>query len=269
MTFDCQALGSEVTFIEASDQIMHAIDSDVRRVADRLLIKPRPVDSRTGVFAAEVIPGVLGKKPVTLKLIDAKTKEPRETLSVDACLVATGRVPNTRDLDLSQRGIETNERGFITVDEKMRVLTKKEGGSVVDNLYCIGDANGKMMLAHAASAQVKCQFCMLRETRLTLVACRVFLLLRTFAIVHMWLIMLTFPLRASHTPRSLWWGSRRLKLRPYRKRRDLSLVKALVISKPIPKLWLRMREKESPSFSLTMIQEKSWVYTLSDSMLPT
>lgn len=147
------ALGSEVTFIEASDQIMHAIDSDVRRVADRLLIKPRPVDSRTGVFAAEVIPGVLGQKPVTLKLIDAKTKEPRETLSVDACLVATGRVPNTRDLDLSQRGIETNERGFITVDEKMRVLTKKEGGSIVDNLYCIGDANGKMMLAHAASAQ--------------------------------------------------------------------------------------------------------------------
>lgn len=35
----------------------------------------------------------------------------------------------------------------------MRVLTK-EGGEVVPNLYCIGDANGKLMLAHAASAQV-------------------------------------------------------------------------------------------------------------------
>jgi dihydrolipoamide dehydrogenase len=29
----------------------------------------------------------------------------------------------------------------------------KAGGKVVPNLYCIGDANGKMMLAHAASAQ--------------------------------------------------------------------------------------------------------------------
>lgn len=42
------------------------------------------------------------------------------------------------------------------VDEKMQVLTK-EGGEVVPNLYCIGDANGKLMLAHAASAHgVRC-----------------------------------------------------------------------------------------------------------------
>ncbi|CAN0389563.1 unnamed protein product [Ectocarpus sp. 8 AP-2014] len=33
----------------------------------------------------------------------------------------------------------------------MQVLNK-EGGDVVPNLYCIGDANGKLMLAHAASA---------------------------------------------------------------------------------------------------------------------
>ena len=37
--------------------------------------------------------------------------------------------------------------------EKMRVLTKHEDGEVVPNVWCIGDANGKMMLAHAASAQ--------------------------------------------------------------------------------------------------------------------
>jgi dihydrolipoamide dehydrogenase len=43
--------------------------------------------------------------------------------------------------------------GYVAVDERMRVLTKKEGGVVVPNVYCIGDANGKMMLAHAASAQ--------------------------------------------------------------------------------------------------------------------
>ena len=35
----------------------------------------------------------------------------------------------------------------------MRVLTKKDGGQVVPGVYCIGDANGKMMLAHAASSQ--------------------------------------------------------------------------------------------------------------------
>lgn len=150
------ALGSEVTFIEAADTIMANFDPEIRRIADRLLIKPRPIDSRTGVFAAEVVPGDLGKKPVLIKMIDAKTREPRETIEVDACLVATGRVPNTGTLNLGVAGIET-DRGFVNVDDHMRVLTKKEGGEVVPGLYCIGDANGKMMLAHAASAQVSPQ----------------------------------------------------------------------------------------------------------------
>lgn len=75
-----------------------------------------------------------------------------ETLEVDACMVATGRVPNTKDMGLEDRGIETN-RGFVAVNEHMQILTKNEGGEVVPHLYCIGDANGKLMLAHAASAQ--------------------------------------------------------------------------------------------------------------------
>ena len=35
----------------------------------------------------------------------------------------------------------------------LQVLDKE--GKVVPNVYCIGDANGKFMLAHAASAQVR------------------------------------------------------------------------------------------------------------------
>jgi dihydrolipoamide dehydrogenase len=145
------ALGAEVTFIEAVDTLMPTFDPEIRRLADRLLIKPRSIDSRTGVFASEVTPGIPGVKPVTIKMIDAKTKEHKETLEVDACMVATGRVPNTGTLALDAAGIET-DRGFVAVDETMRVLRKKDG-EVVPGLYCIGDANGKMMLAHAASAQ--------------------------------------------------------------------------------------------------------------------
>jgi len=146
------ALGSEVTFIEAFDIMMPIFDPEIRRLADRLLIKPRAIDYRTSVFASEIIPGIPGVKPVTIKMIDAKTKEHKETLEVDACLVATGRVPNTKALALESAGIET-ERGFVTVDEHMRVLTKKQDGQLIPGLYCIGDANGKLMLAHAASAQ--------------------------------------------------------------------------------------------------------------------
>mmetsp|Transcript_18178 Transcript_18178/g.32928 ORF Transcript_18178/g.32928 Transcript_18178/m.32928 type:complete len:520 (+) Transcript_18178:96-1655(+) len=146
------ALGSEVTFIEALDDLMPTFDREIAKQAERLLIRERPIDYRTGVFAAEVTPGVPGVKPVTIKMIDAKTKEHVETIEVDAAMVATGRVPNTANMGLEEMGIET-QRGFVPVNEKMQVLTKFEDGQVIPGVYCIGDANGKMMLAHAASAQ--------------------------------------------------------------------------------------------------------------------
>lgn len=59
-------------------------------------------------------------------------------------------------LNLGAIGAETDRRGFVPVSEKMEVLGKD--GKVVPNVYCIGDANGKYMLAHAASAQV-CLWC--------------------------------------------------------------------------------------------------------------
>lgn len=148
------ALGSEVTFIEALPDLMPGFDKEIAKMAERLLIKPRAIDYRTGVFASEVTPGIPGVKPVTIKMISAETKEHVETIEVDACMVATGRVPNTKAIGLESVGAET-VRGFVQVDETMRVLTKpaEEGGEVVPGLWCIGDANGKFMLAHAASAQ--------------------------------------------------------------------------------------------------------------------
>jgi dihydrolipoamide dehydrogenase len=134
---------------------MPTFDREIAKQAERLLIRDRPIDFRTGVFASEVTPGIPGVKPVTIKMIDAKTKEHVETLEVDAAMIATGRVPNTANMGLEERGIETN-RGFVNVNEKMQVLSCPEAEGtvpeVIPNLYCIGDANGKMMLAHAASA---------------------------------------------------------------------------------------------------------------------
>jgi len=68
------ALGSEVTFIEAMDNIMPTFDKEIAKLAERMLIRDRAIDYRTGVFASEVTPGIPGVKPVTIKMIDAKTK---------------------------------------------------------------------------------------------------------------------------------------------------------------------------------------------------
>ncbi|CAH1454458.1 unnamed protein product [Lactuca virosa] len=143
------ALGSEVTFIEALDQLMPGFDPEIGKLAQRVLINPRKIDYHTGVFATKITPAKNGK-PVMIELIDAKTKEPKETLEVDAALIATGRAPFTKGLGLENINVET-QRGFVPVDERMRVIDAK--GNLVPHLYCIGDANGKLMLAHAASAQ--------------------------------------------------------------------------------------------------------------------
>ncbi|KAK1292412.1 hypothetical protein QJS10_CPB17g01131 [Acorus calamus] len=143
------ALGSEVTFVEALDQIMPGFDPEIGKMAQRILINPRKIDYHTGVFAKKITPAKDGK-PVMIELIDAKTKEPKDTLEVDAALIATGRAPFTKGLGLESVGVAT-QRGFVPVDERMQVIDTN--GKVIPHLYCIGDANGKLMLAHAASAQ--------------------------------------------------------------------------------------------------------------------
>ncbi|MBW4483065.1 MAG: dihydrolipoyl dehydrogenase [Tildeniella torsiva UHER 1998/13D] len=140
------ALGCEVTIIEALDQLMPTFDPDIAKIAQRVLIAPRDIETRAGVIAQKVTPG----NPVVIELANRETREVVETLEVDACLVATGRIPATKDLGLEKVGVEADRRGFIPVDDHLQVL---RDGQPVPHLWAIGDATGKMMLAHAASAQ--------------------------------------------------------------------------------------------------------------------
>jgi dihydrolipoamide dehydrogenase len=139
------ALGCEVTMIEALDRIMPTFDPDIAKIAARRLIEGREIDTRAGLLARKVTPG----SPVRIELASMATKELVEVLEVDAVLVATGRTPVSKDLNLASVGVETN-RGFIPVDDAMRVLAS---GQPVAHLWAVGDVTGKMMLAHTAAAQ--------------------------------------------------------------------------------------------------------------------
>ncbi|MDD3886985.1 MAG: FAD-dependent oxidoreductase, partial [Victivallaceae bacterium] len=67
-----------------------------------------------------------------------------ETLKADYLLVSIGRKPATAGLNLAAAGVNVNQRGFIEIDDEFR--TSAPG------VYAIGDAVGKVMLAHWASA---------------------------------------------------------------------------------------------------------------------
>ncbi len=140
------ALGCEITLIEALDQLMPGFDRDIAKLAERVLITSRDIETRVGTYAKKIIPG----SPVVIELADFQTKENLDVLEVDACLVATGRIPATQNLGLDSVGVELDARKFIPVNGHMAVLS---AGEVVPHLWAIGDANGKMMLAHTASAQ--------------------------------------------------------------------------------------------------------------------
>jgi len=58
--------------------------------------------------------------------------------------VAAGRRPVTDDIGLDTVGLAT-DHGFLRVNDKMETTLK--------GYYCVGDANGRCLLAHAASAQ--------------------------------------------------------------------------------------------------------------------
>ena len=139
------ALGCEVSMIEALDRVMPTFDPDIAKIAARNLIESRDIDARAGVLATKVVPGC----PVNIELSDVKSRDVVERLEVDAVLVATGRVPSSKGLNLESLGVELN-RGFIPIDGKMRVLSN---GSPVPNLWAVGDVTGKLMLAHTAAAQ--------------------------------------------------------------------------------------------------------------------
>ncbi len=139
------ALGCEVTMIEALDRVMPTFDPDITKLAARNLIQARDIDARAGLLASKVLPG----SPVRIELSDVKTRDLVDELEVDAVLVATGRSPSSKGMNLESIGVETN-RGFVPIDDQMRVLSKDQP---VPHLWAVGDVTGKLMLAHTAAAQ--------------------------------------------------------------------------------------------------------------------
>ncbi len=71
----------------------------------------------------------------------------QETITVDKLLVAIGRQPGSADLGLETIGVETDKKGWIVADTRMRTRA--------EHVYAVGDILGpaKIMLAHVASTE--------------------------------------------------------------------------------------------------------------------
>ena len=126
------SLGTRVTLVEGGEHLLSREEKFAGEEVAESLQKNFGVDVRTGTKVEAVRAEGDG---VGVSLSDGATVEAAEIL------VAVGRVPNTRDLDLEAAGAKTNEHGFLDTDATMRV-----GNS--DWLYAIGDANGRSLFTH-------------------------------------------------------------------------------------------------------------------------
>jgi len=129
--------GVQVAIVEMLPRLVPNEDEDISAELERAFKRAR-IDFMTGAGVTGVDTSAAGVK------VAVDVDGAAQTLECDKVLVAIGIQPNVEDLGLETVGIATDRAG-ITVDEKM--------STNLPGIYAIGDVNGKMPLAHVASAQ--------------------------------------------------------------------------------------------------------------------
>jgi dihydrolipoamide dehydrogenase len=125
-------LGTEVTLIEALDQILPLEDKDAARACAREIAKQNvKIVTGANVESVEDTGDVI---KMTLN---------GEQVEFDLLCIAAGRATDVEGLGLDEAGVKVDERGLIVVDGALR--TSKE------NVYAIGDLVPGPALAHKAS----------------------------------------------------------------------------------------------------------------------
>ena len=125
-------LGSEVIVLEALDRILPGMDGEIASMAHRVF-KKQGLKFHTGTFVESA------KRDGDRCHVAIQDGE---TIECDRVLLSTGRSPATSGLNLEAIGLQTDRRGFITVNENFETATER--------VYAVGDCIGGAMLAHKA-----------------------------------------------------------------------------------------------------------------------
>ncbi len=128
-------LGARITVLDALPRLAGLEDPEVSKALEAAF-KRQGWDIRLGVKVA----GVATRGEAAVVTLDGG-----EELSADIALVAVGRRPNSADLGLESVGARlTRPGGPIATDADLLAAP---------DVYAVGDVNGRMQLAHAASHQ--------------------------------------------------------------------------------------------------------------------
>ncbi len=127
--------GSRVTVVEMKDRLITRDDEDVSQTA-REILENEGVNVRVN---AECIR--LERRGDQLAVSVDCDDGPNEVVGSHV-LLAVGRRPNTDDLGLDKAGVETDERGFIEVDDQLRTNSP--------HIWAMGDVNARGAFTHTS-----------------------------------------------------------------------------------------------------------------------
>jgi pyruvate/2-oxoglutarate dehydrogenase complex dihydrolipoamide dehydrogenase (E3) component len=125
--------GSRVTIIQSAGQLLTGEDPDIAEEVAKIL-------RQDGV---EIL---LGAKAIRVSLSDGSIRLEVEQRGISTpwtgshLLIATGRVPNSDTLNLAAAGIQTDDRGFIQVDDRLETTAA--------GVYALGDIKGGPAFTH-------------------------------------------------------------------------------------------------------------------------
>ncbi len=127
--------GSRVTVVEMKDRLIPRDDEDVSDTVKEIL-ENEDVEVR---LKAECI-AVENRGDRVVVTLDCG-EDPKEVVG-SHLLLAVGRRPNTDALGLDKAGVETDERGFVVVDDQLRTN--------VPHIWATGEVNGRRAFTHTS-----------------------------------------------------------------------------------------------------------------------
>src|SRR5262245_20916800 len=122
--------GSRVTVVERNGALIHREDPDVTEAIERL-VRDEGIEVRTGT-AVDRVEGMSGES--------VRLQTTQGILAGTHLLVAGGRTPNTAGIGLELAGVETDKRGHVKVDERLR--------TTADGVWAVGDCAGSPYFTH-------------------------------------------------------------------------------------------------------------------------
>jgi pyruvate/2-oxoglutarate dehydrogenase complex dihydrolipoamide dehydrogenase (E3) component len=132
--------GCEVAIVHRGSHLLSREDEDVAAEMEKMLVS-EGVEIITGAVPESVYPDDKGGFHLALKRAgDTVQVAPPQSIPGDLLLVAVGRRPATDGLNLEACGIETDERGFIVVDDAL--------AASAEGVWAVGDCKGGPAFTH-------------------------------------------------------------------------------------------------------------------------